>query len=115
MIGYCKYCGQSFMTEQTSEETANYQATMNCKCDKALEFKRVEEMKELAESNIDALFQDQTKPVREMLIIAATMIAERRMNSVTVKVSGKISATVAKGKEGIVVKRKYTEENTLES
>ena len=115
MTGYCKYCGQSFMTDETEEMAANYTATMNCKCDKALEFKRVENMKEMASNNARELFQDQSEAVIDLLIASIEGLAERHINQASFKINSRISATIAKGKDGIIVKRKYTEENTLES
>ena len=103
------------MTEADSEAEANYQATMNCKCEKAIEFKRVEEMKEAAYGNVDVLFQDQPEGMIAELKNTVDLIAERRIHSATFKISSRISATVGKGKDSIVIKRKYTEENTMES
>lgn len=114
MTGYCKFCGQSFMTQADSEEVANYNATMNCKCDKAMSFKYVEGLKESARNNVDALFQDQPEELKELMFEAIEHIADRRIASVQIKISTRITGTVARGKEGIIVKRKYTEENTLE-
>lgn len=114
MTGYCRYCGQSFMTEEYEESAANYQATMNCKCEKALAFRDREEIKELAEGHIDALFQDQPAELTSIMKDAVANIAEQRISGITVKISKRLTATIARGKEGIVVKRKYTEENSME-
>ena len=114
MTGYCIYCGQSFMTEAETEETANIDATMHCKCVKAIEHQRVENMRQQAEDHIEALFQDQPDETKELLKSAVENIAQRRINSATVKISERITATVKRGKDGIVVSRKFTEENTLE-
>lgn len=103
------------MTDEIEEELANHEATMHCTCEKAIEYKRVTEMKEAACNNVDALFQDQPHDVTELFKEAIAQIAERRINSATIKISSRSSATLAKGKDGIVIKRKYTEENTMES
>lgn len=116
MTGYCKFCGQSFMAAGIdNEEEANEQATMSCKCDKAIDYKRVVEMKETACGNSDALFQDQSEEVRQLLRDAVNLIAERKINSISVKISSRLNANLKKGSDSIVIKRKYTEENTLES
>lgn len=115
MIGFCRFCGQQFMTEEEHQGMANNQATMNCTCDKAIAWKRVEEMKGSACDNIEALFTDQPDETKEELKKMVDLIAERKINSATLKISSRITASVAGGKTGIIVKRKYTEENSLES
>lgn len=114
MTGYCIYCGQSFMTEAETESVANIVATMNCKCVKAIEHQRVEDMRQQAENHVEVLFKDQPEETKELLKSAIENIAQRRINSATIKISERITATVKRGKDGIVVSRKFTEENTLE-
>jgi len=113
--GECRYCGQHYTFEgliDMSEEEKNTIATSKCDCEEAIaETKRLEGVA-LAEKNIDKLlgkyaFAEQLKPF-------ATELAKEHLDSITVKVDN-VTATMSLNNGKIVLKKKVTEENTLEA
>lgn len=116
LFGECRYCGQQHSFEgvcDMSEEQKTTIATSMCDCDDAiLETKRLDGVA-LAEKNIDKLlgkyaFVEFLKPFAEEL-------AKDHLNSITVKVDN-VTATMSCNDKGkIILKKKITEENTLEA
>lgn len=115
-FGECRYCGQQHSFEgliDMSEEQKTTVATSMCDCDDAiLETKRLDGVK-LAEKNIDKLlgkyaFVEFLKPFAEEL-------AKDHLASITVKVDN-VTATMSCNDKGkIILKKKITEEDTLEA
>lgn len=113
--GECRYCGQHYTFEgliDMSEEEKNTIATSKCDCEEAIaETKRMEGV-ELAKKNVDKLlgkyaFSELLKPFAEEL-------AKFHLDSLTVKV-GNVTASMSYKDGKIIVKKKVTEENTLEA
>ena len=113
--GECRYCGQHYTFEgliDMSEEEKNTIATSKCDCEEAIaETKRMEGV-ELAKKNVDKLlgkyaFAELLKPFAEEL-------AKFHLDSLTVKV-GNVTASMSHKDGKIIVKKKVTEENTLEA
>lgn len=113
--GECRYCGQMYtfegLVDMTEEEKMTI-ATSKCDCEEAIgETKRLEGV-ELAKKNVDKLlgkyaFSEQLKPFAEEL-------AKEHLDSITVKVDN-VTATMSINNGKIVLKKKVTEENTLEA
>lgn len=113
--GACRYCGQHHSFEgiiDMTEEEKTTKATSMCDCEEAIgETKRLEGVA-LAERNIEKLlgkyaFVEQLKPFAEEL-------AKEHLDSITVKVDN-VTATMSLNNGKIVLKKKVTEENTLEA
>lgn len=113
--GACRYCGQYHSFEsivEMSEEEKITKATSMCDCLDAIgETKRLEGV-ELAKKNIDKLlgkyaFVELLKPFAEEL-------AKFHLDSLTVKV-GNVTASMSHKDGKIIVKKKVTDESTLEA
>lgn len=113
--GECRYCGQHYTFEgliDMSEEEKNTIATSKCDCEEAIaETKRMEGV-ELAKKNVDKLlgkyaFSELLKPFAEEL-------AKFHLDSLTVKV-GNVTAQMSHKDGKIIVKKKVTDESTLEA
>lgn len=113
--GFCRYCGQQHSFEglyDMSEEQKTTIATSMCDCEDAIgETKRLEGV-ELAKKNIDKLlgkyaFVELLKPFAEEL-------AKSHLDSLTVK-DGNVTASMSHKDGKIIVKKKVTDESTLEA
>ena len=113
--GACRYCGQQHSFEgiiDMTEEEKTTMATSMCDCEEAIgETKRLEGV-ELAKKNVDKLlgkyaFAELLKPFAEEL-------AKLHLDSLTVKV-GNVTASLSYTDGNIIVKKKVTDESTLEA
>ncbi|SFI19699.1 hypothetical protein SAMN04487830_12941 [Pseudobutyrivibrio sp. OR37] len=113
--GACRYCGQHHSFEgiiDMTEEEKITKATSMCDCEEAIgETKRLEGV-ELAKKNVDKLlgkyaFAELLKPFAEEL-------AKFHLDSLTVKV-GNVTASMSYKDGKIIVKKKVTDESTLEA
>ncbi len=111
----CRYCGQMHSVEHIvglSREELVTMATSMCDCEEAIgETKRLEGV-ELAKKNVDKLlgkyaFAELLKPFAEEL-------AKFHLDSLTVKV-GNVTASMSYKDGKIIVKKKVTDESTLEA
>lgn len=113
--GECRYCGQMYtfegLVDMTEEEKMTI-ATSKCDCEDAIgETKRLEGV-ELAKKNVDKLlgkyaFAELLKPFAEEL-------AKFHLDSLTVKVDN-VTASMSYKDGKIIVKKKVTDESTLEA
>ena len=115
MIGTCKFCGQSMMTEEIDEEIANEIATEECKCEEGRRYRNIEDMKREAKNNVESLFESVHEPVRVIMNNAVDAIAAGACKTVTIKVNERIKAVVAQGKDSIKVSRIYNETSMIEA
>ena len=111
----CRYCGQMHSVEHVvglSHEELVTMATAMCDCEEAIgETKRLDGV-ELAKKNVDKLlgkyaFAELLKPFAEEL-------AMFHLDSLTVKV-GNVTASMSYKDGKIIVKKKVTDESTLEA
>ncbi len=111
----CRYCGQMHSVEHVvglSQEELITMATSMCDCEEAIgETKRLEGV-ELAKKNVDKLlgkyaFAELLKPFAEEL-------AKFHLDSLTVKIDN-VTATMSYKDGKIIVKKKVTDEATLEA
>lgn len=121
--GGCLFCGQIIaveVPEDCAAEKVDELATEECQCDEAKRYKLKKKKKERANKAIEEQFGDESKhplkeDIKEYLKMAADMIVEYRINSVTVDIGRGIKAkigTTAKG--NIKVEKNITEKTTEE-
>lgn len=115
MIGHCKFCGQSMITEETDEKLANNEATANCNCEAAKEWSRKQDMIDMAKSNIRGLFPEVHDDLKRLMCSVVDVIAEQHTSQVNIKVNDRVKCSIFRKGENINVKRSYKEENTLEA
>lgn len=116
MIGVCKYCGQTMMTDIDDKEKADLEATRNCKCPEGMEFRNAEEMKESARFNAEELFKDYSIKIIEVMYAGIEALAAGIIKSMSIRIDERTTASLVRTKEdGIQIKRKYKEEFSLEA
>ena len=115
--GVCQYCGQIRMVTAKAaadQEDVDKKATKNCDCPEATIQRKHDEQYESACRNIEEIFQD-NQDMAEILKRSARMIADVKIDAVSVKcgeVTGKINAT---SKGTIKTSRTEKDERSLES
>lgn len=112
--GMCKFCGQVHAVDvedgrgEPLQSDLDYQAMLLCDCETAKHAKLVEKSRVNAHTNIDALFGE-FEEVKDMLKMAADLIAKDEITGVTVTTDSKVTATVKAASAGqIKVERKET-------
>lgn len=127
MTGICKFCGQTMMCEGiTNQEYADEYATRNCKCDEGRNYRNIEDMKEEAKQNAEALFKmDEFETIQEevknenllqMLNALIDSVAAGIIKKATVKLNERTTASIfITAKDGIRIKKNYKEEFVLEA
>lgn len=118
----CRFCGQMTQIEDDlTKEQAEEEATVNCRCNKALEYQKEKLRKERALKNISVLFGEdaaQEKRVGEntvnILRAAVEEIYSGEIAKVTINLRGSIKASVSQnGKGEINVERTETKKQKL--
>ena len=111
----CRYCGQMHSVEHVvglSQEELVTMATAMCDCEDAIgETKRLGGV-ELAKKHIDKLLGNYA--FAELLKPFAEELAKFHLDSLTVKV-GNVTASMSYKDGKIIVKKKVTDESTLEA
>lgn len=120
MLGNCRYCGQQMMTDEETQEAADYVAEMNCKCKEGMEHRNTENMIGDAKENIDALFVDEyTQPDDAAIILmykAIDALAAGSVKQVSIKINERTSCKIIRtAKDGIQIKKDYKENFVLEA
>lgn len=99
----CRYCGQAFMIDiedddwEDAEGDMSLVATRRCNCEGALYFKHCEDAAEKANDNIDVAFNEDNKPVAELLKAAVPYLINGDISYLTISkpgVKGKLSKTM---------------------
>lgn len=127
MTGTCKFCGQTMMCEGSPlQSCADEYATRNCKCDEGRNYRNIEDMKEEAKQNAEALFQiDEFESIQEevknenlleLLDALIDSVAAGIIKKATVKLNERTTASIfITAKDGIRIKKNYKEEFVLEA
>lgn len=116
MLGYCKYCGQSMMTDRDTQEGADYEAEMNCKCKEGMENRNTEDMKEAAKSNVNALFEDEDEITINVMYVTIDALAAGAIKKCSIKIDERTSCNLIRtAKDGIQIKKDYKENFVLEA
>lgn len=115
MVGTCRFCGQARNVDGCrSQEAADEQATMICKCavsqkyrDKIeAEKRRAEALREVAD-NLQALFADVPPELMQIMRIAGTEIYDRKLVTISLRLSYTVSAKISRNSKGnIAIERK---------
>lgn len=121
--GCCIFCGQVVAIEVPEECTVEMQdelATEECQCDEAKRYQLKKRRKEKANKAIEEQFGEKSKhplmeDIKQYLKIAADMIVEYRINSVTVDIGRGIKAKIGtSAKANVKVEKIVTEKTTEE-
>lgn len=116
MIGHCRFCGQSMMTDCETEEAANDYAERNCKCPEGMELRNIEDMKEAAKENIVALFEDEADETIGLMMHCVDTLAAGKVSKVTISIDERTKASLIRtAKDGIQLKKNYKEDFVLEA
>ena len=121
--GGCLFCGQIIaveVPEGCENEMVDGLATEECQCDEAKRYKIKKKRKERANKAIEEQFGDNSRhplkeDIKEYLKMAADMIVEYRINSVTVDIGRGIKAKIGTtAKANVKVEKIITEKTTEE-
>lgn len=123
MSGACRFCGQiQILTPEIMKEhdpdldSPEEIATLHCTCKEGKFYRDEKRDLDAAFENIDYLFEKFDIETRDFLKEAAKAVRKKYVERLTVKVSEDITATIKlKGSDHIVVERKKTEKDTLET
>lgn len=127
MLGECKFCRQTMIVEDATEQTAaDLYATRNCECQEGRRFRNVEDMKEAAKANAEALFPapegtTSAELVKHMELIGMMEkiidnVAAGVIEKCTLKINERTTASIfITATDGIRIKKNYKEEYTLEA
>lgn len=129
MTGTCKYCGQTMMVVGIDdEETANRIATEQCKCPEGMDYRNIEQMKDEAKANAEALFKiddlpfpDEKAEMKNLALLdlmdkIIDNLAAGTVKKVSLKLDERTTATMVITKsDGITIKKNYKEEFSLEA
>ncbi len=98
-----------------TEKKINEAATLQCNCEAAQLFQKVEHKKNYAEANIKTLFADDGEAVIEALINLVPALAWRRLSKASITTPEGIKATLTAKETSIRVDRTETNKSTLEN
>lgn len=127
MIGECKFCRQTMLVEDAEDQTAaDLYATRNCKCEDGRKFRNIEDMKEAAKANAEALFPEiegatdaeRVKHSELMRVMdnIINIVAAGVIQKCTLKINERTTASIfITAKDGIRIKKNYKEEYVLEA
>lgn len=113
----CSYCGQMQIIsagEGMKGEELNKLATMQCTCEEALAFQKVEQKKTYAEANIKQLFAEDGKAFTDVMIAAAGSLASKSIKKMTLVNQQGIRATLTAKENTIKIERTFTDKSILE-
>lgn len=113
MTGHCRFCGQAMITDGTTEEEANYEASMNCRCEAAKAWSRQQDTIENAKANAKGLFPEVSEELMGLMFSCINVIGGQHTNSVNIKINDRVKCSIFRKNESIIVRRSYKEENTL--
>lgn len=126
-FGTCKFCGQTMMVEgiETQLSRDDY-ASKNCKCKEGMRYRNIEDVKEAAKANAEALFvldphasAEQIKKHKDLLNLLNCIIenvAEGIIEKSSVKIGERTSVSIfITSLDGIRIKKSYKEDYVLEA
>lgn len=108
-IGSCIYCGQTNMVrvpEDYEKGEIDREATKNCTCDEAKEFKRIEQSIDIAEITIKTEYENDPA-VKELLEAAVRPVAEHMIDKISVN-HGRCKYVVQRKNDGTLKLEKTT-------
>ena len=120
----CRFCGQmvQFMgDDDLTDPQAQEIATMNCSCDKAVEYQKEKKRKENALKNVSKLFGEDAHPdkragedIVNIMMAAVEEIYTGGLAKVTLNLRGGVKASVSQNAKGeINVERIETKKQKL--
>ncbi len=117
--GACVFCGQMRsieVDEQITDNAVDMEVTKWCNCHNASEQRHKVEKMNVAQTNVDKLFESNSEEVREFLKAAVVLIGERRAGKISVELGGKVKAQISKTSKGnIKVERTFSKKEAIES
>lgn len=117
--GACVYCGQMRsveVDEGITDNAVDMEVTKWCSCHAASEERNKIAKMEVAQMNVDKLFESNSEEVREFLKAAVVLIGEHRAGKISVELGGKVKAQISKTSKGnIKVERTFSKKEAIES
>lgn len=120
LIGYCKFCGQSFMMTiptDWNQEDLNEACTESCKCDKAKAYTYRKERLENADEVITQMFEGEEKEEEAaMMKQAAVMVFDGKINTMSMDLGKGLDVRICRGKnDGIKIIKKMKKQEVQEA
>ena len=112
----CRFCGQVEQIEgvDLTEEQAEEEATMRCKCSDAVIYRKEKNRKKKALENVKTLFGSEREAVLNLLNNAVESICDDEMERITVNLYGGVKCTISQNSKGeINVERTVTKKQKL--
>lgn len=115
-IGYCKYCGNSRMIEEPEDtdheldqEEIDRIATWECDCKAAQKARRIEEERLTCVDNIKGLIYDDYPDIAEIMTESIPLVQTGDMTKLVINTGDDRRLTMKECKEGILVRKEWTE------
>ena len=112
----CRFCGQVVQMEDVdlTEEQAQEEATMRCKCIDAIRYRKEKNRRKKALENVKTLFGSEREAVLNLLNNAVESIGDDEMERITVNLYGGVKCTISQNSKGeINVERTVTKKQKL--
>ncbi len=104
------------MTDEVNQESADYVAEMNCKCQEGMEHRNTEDMKDAAKTNVTSLFPDEDMKTIDVMYAAIEALAAGTLKKVSIKIDERTTCNLIKTQaDGIKIKKDYKENFVLEA
>lgn len=110
VIGVCRYCGQTFSTQEATQEEANALATQRCICDGAKRERRIREIIDDAQDRaailfgaggtVDGFVEVDSPQIGELINSAIERVAYGELKEVSMQILGCGSAKITRTKTG---------------
>lgn len=115
-IGYCRFCRNSRMVEVlegTDQDLWNAEATEQCNCYKAEEFRKKRTQKEVCIENINAMLSESRPEIADILENCIDALQEKKIKKITINTYGNFTVRMHMNKDGIKIEKekKMKEEN----
>ena len=115
--GACKFCGQIKMIsagDGLEENEIIHLASLQCACDEARAYQKVDQKKTYAEANIKQLFSEDEKAFTDIMLSAVGFLANMTIKKMSLTNEYGVRATLTAKENSIKVERVATDKNVLE-
>lgn len=116
-IGCCKFCGQigSVVTgEDLTEDMIGHLVTMQCRCDEAREYQKIEQKKTYAEGNINKILEEDGDTIRQICLGMVDALARQTITKVSVTTLKGIRVMMTGKANSIKIERIETIKESME-
>lgn len=116
-IGYCRFCNESRIVdvpEDTTQDLWNAEATEQCNCYKATEFRKKRAQKEVCIENINAMLSESRPEIADILLNCIDALQENKIKKITINTYSSFAVRMYASKDGIKIeKEKKMKEESL--